>query len=145
MATHASRLLLKWMFRSCRDKRNTRADSPVQQQNAAKFYHPRNYMLLYDEKMAICGTADRYFTIADLVHSPGVDIPFKCGTLSVGGSPITATQIHEEGIWRKLTRGGGRNWTEYLIGTSAHAPHRPMVTYIGMGTVGPGPPGLLRH
>ncbi|GFW44182.1 uncharacterized protein TNCV_3855431 [Trichonephila clavipes] len=34
---------------------------------------------------------------------------------------------------------------DQLIGTSAHAPQRPMVKYTGMGTVGPGPHGLLRH
>ncbi|GFW08064.1 transposable element Tcb2 transposase [Trichonephila clavipes] len=35
--------------------------------------------------------------------------------------------------------------TDNLIGTSAHAPQRPMVMYTEMGTVGPGPHGLLRH
>ncbi|GFX83336.1 hypothetical protein TNCV_908541 [Trichonephila clavipes] len=34
--------------------------------------------------------------------------------------------------------------TDHLIGTSAHAPQRPMVTYTGRDTVGPGPHGLLR-
>ncbi|GFX61018.1 hypothetical protein TNCV_2366961 [Trichonephila clavipes] len=34
--------------------------------------------------------------------------------------------------------------TDHLIGTSAHTPQRPMVTYTGMGTVGPGQHGLLR-
>ncbi|GFW28171.1 hypothetical protein TNCV_4499011 [Trichonephila clavipes] len=38
--------------------------------------------------------------------------------------------------------GGHRN--DHLIGTSTQAPQRPMVTYTGMGTVGPGPHGLLR-
>ncbi|GFV22179.1 hypothetical protein TNCV_2674211 [Trichonephila clavipes] len=32
--------------------------------------------------------------------------------------------------------------TDHLIGTSAHTPPRPMVTYTGMGTVGPSPHGL---
>ncbi|GFW34478.1 hypothetical protein TNCV_500961 [Trichonephila clavipes] len=35
--------------------------------------------------------------------------------------------------------------TDHLIGTSAHAPQHPMVMYIGMGTVGPGPHGLLSY
>ncbi|GFS84479.1 putative DD41D transposase [Trichonephila clavipes] len=35
--------------------------------------------------------------------------------------------------------------TDHLIGTSAHASQRPMATYTGMGTVGPGPSGLLRY
>ncbi|GFX96128.1 hypothetical protein TNCV_2290171 [Trichonephila clavipes] len=34
---------------------------------------------------------------------------------------------------------------DHLIETSDHAPQRPMATYTGMGTVGPGPHGLLRH
>ncbi|GFX30529.1 hypothetical protein TNCV_3461801 [Trichonephila clavipes] len=34
---------------------------------------------------------------------------------------------------------------DHLIGTSAHAPQRLMVTYTGMGPVGPVPNGLLRH
>ncbi|GFW92640.1 hypothetical protein TNCV_519571 [Trichonephila clavipes] len=33
---------------------------------------------------------------------------------------------------------------DHLIGTSAHTPQRPMVTYTGMGTVDPDPQGLLR-
>ncbi|GFU58523.1 hypothetical protein TNCV_4894571 [Trichonephila clavipes] len=33
--------------------------------------------------------------------------------------------------------------TDYQIGTSVHALQRPMVTYIGMGIVVPGPHGLL--
>ncbi|GFU79995.1 transposable element Tcb2 transposase [Trichonephila clavipes] len=32
---------------------------------------------------------------------------------------------------------------DHLIGTSAHAPQRQMVSYTGMGTVGPDPHGLL--
>ncbi|GFX39099.1 transposable element Tcb1 transposase [Trichonephila clavipes] len=36
-------------------------------------------------------------------------------------------------------------WTDHLIGTSARASQRPMVTYTGMGIVGPGSHGLLRH
>ncbi|GFW17802.1 transposable element Tc3 transposase [Trichonephila clavipes] len=35
--------------------------------------------------------------------------------------------------------------TDHQISTSAHAPQLPMVTNTGMGTVGPGPHGLLRH
>ncbi|GFW98169.1 hypothetical protein TNCV_2492221 [Trichonephila clavipes] len=35
--------------------------------------------------------------------------------------------------------------SDHLMGTSAHAPQRPMATYTEMGTVGPGPHGLLRH
>ncbi|GFW27828.1 hypothetical protein TNCV_767081 [Trichonephila clavipes] len=35
--------------------------------------------------------------------------------------------------------------TNHVIRTSANAPQRSMVTYTGMGTVGPGPHGLLRH
>ncbi|GFV89656.1 cGMP-dependent protein kinase 1 [Trichonephila clavipes] len=35
--------------------------------------------------------------------------------------------------------------TDHLIETSAHAPQSPMVTYTGMGTVGPAPHWLLRH
>ncbi|GFW37701.1 hypothetical protein TNCV_415871 [Trichonephila clavipes] len=35
--------------------------------------------------------------------------------------------------------------TDHLIETSAYAPQRPMVPYIGMGTVGLDPQGLLRH
>ncbi|GFU12473.1 hypothetical protein TNCV_4244351 [Trichonephila clavipes] len=35
--------------------------------------------------------------------------------------------------------------TDYQIGTSVHAPQRPMVTYIGMGIVVPVPHGLLCH
>ncbi|GFU44799.1 hypothetical protein TNCV_3150921 [Trichonephila clavipes] len=35
--------------------------------------------------------------------------------------------------------------TDRLIGTSAHSPQRPVVTYTGMGTESPGPHGLLRH
>ncbi|GFS97320.1 hypothetical protein TNCV_1824811 [Trichonephila clavipes] len=35
--------------------------------------------------------------------------------------------------------------TDHLIGTSAHAPQGTMVTYTGMGLLGPGPHGLLRH
>ncbi|GFW67572.1 hypothetical protein TNCV_3392431 [Trichonephila clavipes] len=35
--------------------------------------------------------------------------------------------------------------TDHLIETSAHAPQRPMTTYAGMGTVGAGSHGLLRH
>ncbi|GFY01777.1 protein ABHD11 [Trichonephila clavipes] len=35
--------------------------------------------------------------------------------------------------------------TDHLFGTSAHAPQRLMVMYTGMGTVGPGPHGLLRY
>ncbi|GFV41720.1 hypothetical protein TNCV_3628711 [Trichonephila clavipes] len=35
--------------------------------------------------------------------------------------------------------------TDHLIGTSSPASQRPMVTYTGMGTVGPGLQGLLRH
>ncbi|GFX75330.1 hypothetical protein TNCV_3043521 [Trichonephila clavipes] len=34
--------------------------------------------------------------------------------------------------------------TDHLIGMSAHAPQRQMVTYTEMGTVGLGPHGLLR-
>ncbi|GFV48167.1 hypothetical protein TNCV_3554461 [Trichonephila clavipes] len=34
--------------------------------------------------------------------------------------------------------------TVHMIGTSAYAPQRPMVTYTGMGTVGIGLHGLLR-
>ncbi|GFV61194.1 hypothetical protein TNCV_499861 [Trichonephila clavipes] len=34
---------------------------------------------------------------------------------------------------------------DHLIGTSAHAPQRSMVTYTEMGTVGLGPHGLLRR
>ncbi|GFV64139.1 hypothetical protein TNCV_3206471 [Trichonephila clavipes] len=34
---------------------------------------------------------------------------------------------------------------DHLIGTSAHAPKCPMIKYTGMGAVGPGPHGLLRH
>ncbi|GFT83055.1 hypothetical protein TNCV_3464961 [Trichonephila clavipes] len=33
--------------------------------------------------------------------------------------------------------------TDHQIGTSVHAPQRPMVTCIMMGTVVPGPHGLL--
>ncbi|GFV88311.1 uncharacterized protein TNCV_927241 [Trichonephila clavipes] len=33
--------------------------------------------------------------------------------------------------------------TDHQIGTSVHAPQRPMVAYIGMGKVVPGPHGLL--
>ncbi|GFS70606.1 hypothetical protein TNCV_520171, partial [Trichonephila clavipes] len=33
--------------------------------------------------------------------------------------------------------------TDHQIGTSVHAPQRPMVTYIGMGIVVPGPHGLV--
>ncbi|GFT84255.1 hypothetical protein TNCV_1150481 [Trichonephila clavipes] len=33
--------------------------------------------------------------------------------------------------------------TDHQIGTSVHAPQRPMVTYIGMGIVVPGPHGLF--
>ncbi|GFV17693.1 uncharacterized protein TNCV_4407271 [Trichonephila clavipes] len=35
--------------------------------------------------------------------------------------------------------------TDHLIGTSAVAPQHPMATYTGMGTIGPGLNGLLRH
>ncbi|GFU26009.1 hypothetical protein TNCV_5104951 [Trichonephila clavipes] len=35
--------------------------------------------------------------------------------------------------------------THHLIGTSAHAPQHPMVTYNEMATVGLGSHGLLRH
>ncbi|GFV99658.1 hypothetical protein TNCV_5080201 [Trichonephila clavipes] len=35
--------------------------------------------------------------------------------------------------------------TDSLIGTSAHAPQRPVVTYTCMGTVDLGSHGLLRH
>ncbi|GFU77249.1 hypothetical protein TNCV_4126261 [Trichonephila clavipes] len=35
--------------------------------------------------------------------------------------------------------------TDHLIWTFAHAPQRPMVTYTGMGTVGPGPHGPMCH
>ncbi|GFX41215.1 hypothetical protein TNCV_2219131 [Trichonephila clavipes] len=35
--------------------------------------------------------------------------------------------------------------TDHLIGTSVHAPQRPMVTYTGMGTVAPVPHGLLHQ
>ncbi|GFX47519.1 hypothetical protein TNCV_3015381 [Trichonephila clavipes] len=35
--------------------------------------------------------------------------------------------------------------TDHLIGTSVHEPQRLMVTYTGMGTVGPGSHGLLRN
>ncbi|GFU01865.1 hypothetical protein TNCV_1523641 [Trichonephila clavipes] len=34
---------------------------------------------------------------------------------------------------------------DHLIGTSAHAPQHPMVTYTVMGTVGQSLHGLLRH
>ncbi|GFU44210.1 hypothetical protein TNCV_686201 [Trichonephila clavipes] len=34
---------------------------------------------------------------------------------------------------------------DHQIGTSVHAPQSPMVTYIGMGIVVPGPHGLLCH
>ncbi|GFU80270.1 hypothetical protein TNCV_3520471 [Trichonephila clavipes] len=34
---------------------------------------------------------------------------------------------------------------DHQIGTSVHAPQRPMVTCIMMGTVVPGPHGLLCH
>ncbi|GFX64692.1 hypothetical protein TNCV_4681681 [Trichonephila clavipes] len=39
---------------------------------------------------------------------------------------------------------GGLLQTDHLIGTSAHVPQRPKVTYTGMGTLGPDPHGLLR-
>ncbi|GFW16843.1 hypothetical protein TNCV_2759711 [Trichonephila clavipes] len=42
-------------------------------------------------------------------------------------------------------RGSIPGWTDHLIGTYALAPQRPMATYTGMGTVGPGPHGLLHH
>ncbi|GFY29041.1 hypothetical protein TNCV_4721691 [Trichonephila clavipes] len=35
--------------------------------------------------------------------------------------------------------------TDHQIGTSVYAPQRPMVTCIRMGTVVPGPHGLLCH
>ncbi|GFX42784.1 hypothetical protein TNCV_2930771 [Trichonephila clavipes] len=35
--------------------------------------------------------------------------------------------------------------SDHLIGTSAHAPQRPIVTYTGMGSVDPDPRGLLHH
>ncbi|GFS96036.1 transposable element Tcb1 transposase [Trichonephila clavipes] len=35
--------------------------------------------------------------------------------------------------------------TDHLIGTTVHAPQRPMVTCIMMGTVVPGPHGLMCH
>ncbi|GFV63094.1 hypothetical protein TNCV_2461671 [Trichonephila clavipes] len=35
--------------------------------------------------------------------------------------------------------------TDHQIGTSVHAPQRPMVTYNGMRIVDPGPHGLLCH
>ncbi|GFW42222.1 hypothetical protein TNCV_1206781 [Trichonephila clavipes] len=41
--------------------------------------------------------------------------------------------------------GGVSLQTNHLIGTSTHAPQRPMVMYTGMSTVGPGPYGLLHH
>ncbi|GFW26738.1 putative retrovirus-related pol polyprotein from transposon opus [Trichonephila clavipes] len=37
------------------------------------------------------------------------------------------------------------HWTDHQIGTSVHAPQRPMVTCIMMGTVVPGPHELLCH
>ncbi|GFW12882.1 hypothetical protein TNCV_3328151 [Trichonephila clavipes] len=35
--------------------------------------------------------------------------------------------------------------TDHLIGSSAHAPQHPMVTYTRKVKVGPSPHGLLRH
>ncbi|GFW61296.1 hypothetical protein TNCV_3378111 [Trichonephila clavipes] len=46
-------------------------------------------------------------------------------------------------LLRDLTLGVSLQ-TNHLIGTSAHTPQRPMVTYAEMGT-GLGPHGLLRH
>ncbi|GFU13674.1 hypothetical protein TNCV_939151 [Trichonephila clavipes] len=39
----------------------------------------------------------------------------------------------------------GLDKTDHQIGTSVHAPQRPMVTYIRMGTIVPVPHGLLYH
>ncbi|GFW67023.1 hypothetical protein TNCV_4689081 [Trichonephila clavipes] len=57
--------------------------------------------------------------------------------------PTSTSCRHKEFDPGHLLYGGPL--TDHLIGTSAHVPKRPMVTYTGMGTVGPGPHELLRH
>ncbi|GFY30134.1 hypothetical protein TNCV_4074471 [Trichonephila clavipes] len=54
----------------------------------------------------------------------------------------------KDAIWShktrfRLNRADGRIRIDHLIGASAHAPQRPMVTYNEMGTAGLGTHGLL--
>ncbi|GFS50019.1 integrase catalytic domain-containing protein [Trichonephila clavipes] len=51
---------------------------------------------------------------------------------------------HLPGMFR-LPKFSYNRRTDHQIGTSAHAPQRPMVPYTGMGNVGPDPHGLLHH
>ncbi|GFU48005.1 hypothetical protein TNCV_4967881 [Trichonephila clavipes] len=62
-------------------------------------------------------------------------------TWSVAKSPGVAEQfdVNIHSLTRPLTQTG------HLIGTSAHEPQCPKVTYTEMGTVGLGPHGLLHH
>ncbi|GFU70104.1 uncharacterized protein TNCV_2752391 [Trichonephila clavipes] len=60
--------------------------------------------------------------------------------------PYCSGSINEyQKLARELKHWGVSIQTHHLIGASAHEPQRPMVTYIRMGTVGPGSHGLLRH
>ncbi|GFX10355.1 hypothetical protein TNCV_1867501 [Trichonephila clavipes] len=70
------------------------------------------------------------------VSSPGFDNDSKRKDRVVVYSASTPQ------VWGSIN---GLRKTDHQIGTSVHAPHRPMVTCIMMGTVVPGPHGLLCH
>ncbi|GFV02427.1 retrovirus-related Pol polyprotein from transposon 17.6 [Trichonephila clavipes] len=74
-----------------------------------------------------------------IVHRSGLGSIPRLGKVDSAFHPYCSGSINEyQACW------GVSLQTDYLIGTSAHAPHRPMVTYTGMGTVDPGPHELLR-
>ncbi|GFW12296.1 hypothetical protein TNCV_2489401 [Trichonephila clavipes] len=59
--------------------------------------------------------------------------------------PVVWNAFQSRDMTRLLILNFSATLTDHLIGTSAHAPHFPMVTYTEMGKVGIGPHGLLRH
>ncbi|GFW84243.1 hypothetical protein TNCV_4879061 [Trichonephila clavipes] len=82
---------------------------------------------LSDNSSPVCCTLNLSKAETSSRSSSGVVQPWFKITWSVAKSPRAADQCD----------------TDHQIGTSVHAPQRPMVTYIGMGIVVPGPHGLL--
>ncbi|GFY00649.1 hypothetical protein TNCV_2140431 [Trichonephila clavipes] len=102
----------------------------LSQQHEIYFQWIPFYIGLYDNEMA------------DLLDKEGAnEVPVSRNTLTF--SQICSKIKISNWQSQKISPTHLRYWTDHQIGTSVHAPQCPMVMCIMMGTLVPGPHGLL--
>ncbi|GFV56323.1 hypothetical protein TNCV_2643701 [Trichonephila clavipes] len=93
-----------------------------------------------------CVALSVLFRRAVCIYQSSVDV-VASGRPAPGQTPVSAFSGDSNSVYVVFGLQITMPWipTDHQIGTSAHAPQRPMVTCIMMGTVVPGPHGLLCH